>query len=155
MSSATVAHKSRCGCGKEVVKSLSPTDWKLIFEGKFISLDLSIGNCSFALPVSLLDTRRQGPMGGNVVPRRNLRRKSQGPTSEKRCISRMPLLHLPSLARNRSEVLGTDSIAIRRICATPSKLGFFSLQLLGSDIFLEKRHNLELLVNLAAAEIVA
>jgi hypothetical protein len=70
-------------CGKEVVKPLSPTDWKLIFEGKFISLDLSIGNWSFALQASLLDTRRQGPMDGNVVPRRNLRRKSKGPTGER------------------------------------------------------------------------
>jgi hypothetical protein len=44
---ATVAHKCCCGCGKEVVTPLSPTDWKLIFDGKFVSLDPSIGNWSF------------------------------------------------------------------------------------------------------------
>jgi hypothetical protein len=44
---ATVAHKCCCGCGKEVVTPLSPTDWKLIFDGKSISLDPSIGNWSF------------------------------------------------------------------------------------------------------------
>lgn len=44
---ATVAHKCCCGCGKEVVTPLSPTDWKLIFNGKTISLDPSIGNWSF------------------------------------------------------------------------------------------------------------
>jgi hypothetical protein len=44
---ATVAHKCCCGCGKEVVTPLSPTDWKLIFHGKCISLDPSIGNWSF------------------------------------------------------------------------------------------------------------
>ena len=43
---ATVAHKCCCGCGKEVVTPLSPTDWKLIFDGKSITLDPSIGNWS-------------------------------------------------------------------------------------------------------------
>ena len=45
---ATVVHKCCCGCGKEVVTPLSPTDWKLIFDGKTVSLDPSIGNWSFA-----------------------------------------------------------------------------------------------------------
>ena len=44
---ATVVHKCCCGCGKEVVTPLSPTDWKLIFDGKTISLDPSIGNWGF------------------------------------------------------------------------------------------------------------
>jgi hypothetical protein len=44
---ATVAHSCCCGCGKEVVTPLSPTDWKLIFDGKSVSLDPSIGNWSF------------------------------------------------------------------------------------------------------------
>lgn len=44
---ATIVHKCCCGCGKEVVTPLSPTDWKLIFDGKTISLDPSIGNWSF------------------------------------------------------------------------------------------------------------
>jgi len=44
---ATVAHKCCCGCGREVVTPLSPTDWKLIFDGKSVSLDPSIGNWSF------------------------------------------------------------------------------------------------------------
>ena len=48
MSFATVAHKCCCGCGKEVVTPLSPTDWKLIFDGKSITLEPSIGNWSFA-----------------------------------------------------------------------------------------------------------
>jgi len=45
---ATVVHKCCCGCGKEVVTPLSPTDWKLIFDGQSISLDPSIGNWNFA-----------------------------------------------------------------------------------------------------------
>ena len=44
---ATVAHRCCCGCGNEVVTPLSPTDWKLIFDGKTISLDPSIGNWGF------------------------------------------------------------------------------------------------------------
>ncbi len=45
---ATVAHKCCCGCGNEVITPLSPTDWKLIFDGQSISLHPSIGNWSFA-----------------------------------------------------------------------------------------------------------
>lgn len=45
---ATVMHKCCCGCGNEVVTPLSPTDWKLIFDGQSISLDPSIGNWSYA-----------------------------------------------------------------------------------------------------------
>ena len=44
---ATAVHKCACGCGREVVTPLSPTDWKLTYDGKTISLDPSIGNWSF------------------------------------------------------------------------------------------------------------
>ena len=45
---ATAAHKCCCGCGEEVITPLSPTDWKLIFDGQSISLEPSIGNWGFA-----------------------------------------------------------------------------------------------------------
>lgn len=44
---ATVVHKCACGCGREVVTPLSPTDWELIFDGQTISLDPSIGNWNY------------------------------------------------------------------------------------------------------------
>lgn len=40
-------HKCVCGCGNEVVTPLSPTDRKLIFDGKTVSLKPSIGNWNF------------------------------------------------------------------------------------------------------------
>jgi len=43
----TAVHKCCCGCGKEVVTPLSPTDWKLIYDGVSVSLSPSIGNWSF------------------------------------------------------------------------------------------------------------
>ncbi|MFA5393815.1 MAG: DUF6527 family protein [Candidatus Ratteibacteria bacterium] len=45
---STAIHKCCCGCGNEVVTPFSPTDWKLIFDGKTISLYPSIGNWNFA-----------------------------------------------------------------------------------------------------------
>jgi Family of unknown function (DUF6527) len=48
ISFATATHLCCCGCGEKVVTPLRPTDWKLIFDGKTISLDPSIGNWSFA-----------------------------------------------------------------------------------------------------------
>ncbi len=44
---ATVAHKCYCGCGREVVTPLSPTDWELTYDGESISLSPSIGNWGF------------------------------------------------------------------------------------------------------------
>jgi hypothetical protein len=44
---ATAVHKCACGCGNEVITPLSPTDWRLTFDGKTISLQPSIGNWNF------------------------------------------------------------------------------------------------------------
>ncbi len=41
---ATVLHKCCCGCGTEVVTPLSPTGWRLTFDGETVSLHPSIGN---------------------------------------------------------------------------------------------------------------
>nr|WKN38695.1 DUF6527 family protein [Tunicatimonas sp. TK19036] len=43
----TAIHRCVCGCGNEVVTPLSPTDWKLTFDGKTVSLNPSIGNWNF------------------------------------------------------------------------------------------------------------
>lgn len=45
---ATVMHLCLCGCGREVVTPLSPTDWKMTFDGESITLYPSIGNWSFS-----------------------------------------------------------------------------------------------------------
>lgn len=47
MTYATAVHLCCCGCGLEVVTPLSPTDWKLVFDGETVSLKPSIGNWSF------------------------------------------------------------------------------------------------------------
>jgi hypothetical protein len=44
---AIAVHKCCCGCGNEIVTPLSPTDWKLVYDGVSISLDPSIGNWGF------------------------------------------------------------------------------------------------------------
>jgi hypothetical protein len=44
---ATVAHLCACGCKAKVVTPLKPTDWKLTFDGKTISLHPSVGNWAF------------------------------------------------------------------------------------------------------------
>lgn len=43
----TAVHKCACGCGSKVVTPISPTDWKLTFDGKSVSLYPSIGNWNF------------------------------------------------------------------------------------------------------------
>ena len=44
---ATVAHLCACGCRTKVVTPIKPTDWKLTFDGKTVTLDPSVGNWSF------------------------------------------------------------------------------------------------------------
>jgi len=48
MTYATAVHKCCCGCEREVVTPLSPTGWRLTFDGKSVSLCPSIG--SWSLP---------------------------------------------------------------------------------------------------------
>jgi hypothetical protein len=43
----TAIHLCACGCGREVITPISPTDWKLTFDAETVSLDPSIGNWSF------------------------------------------------------------------------------------------------------------
>jgi len=43
----TAVHRCCCACGREVVTPLTPTDWKLIFDGETVSLYPSIGNWNF------------------------------------------------------------------------------------------------------------
>jgi hypothetical protein len=47
MDYGTVIHSCACGCGNQVNTPLSPTDWRLIYNGKFVSLKPSVGNWSF------------------------------------------------------------------------------------------------------------
>lgn len=42
-----VIHKCACGCGSEVNTPLTPTGWKMIYNGEAISLKPSVGNWSF------------------------------------------------------------------------------------------------------------
>jgi hypothetical protein len=44
---ATTIHRCCCGCSREVVAPLTPTDWRLIFDGESVTLDPSIGNWNF------------------------------------------------------------------------------------------------------------
>jgi hypothetical protein len=44
----TVVHLCCCGCGRQVVTPLSPTAWKLMFDGASVSLHPSTG--SWSLP---------------------------------------------------------------------------------------------------------
>ncbi len=40
----TVVHRCGCGCGRKIVTPLSPTAWKLTFDGLSVTLHPSVGN---------------------------------------------------------------------------------------------------------------
>lgn len=43
----TAVHSCICGCGNKVITPLTPTDWRLTFNGQSVSLYPSIGNWNF------------------------------------------------------------------------------------------------------------
>jgi hypothetical protein len=67
MSYAVVSHRCACGCGREVVTPLSPTDWKLMFDGETVSLDPSIGNWSFPCRSHYFIRRGRVQWAGNMA----------------------------------------------------------------------------------------
>lgn len=40
----TAIHSCCCGCGEEIVTPLTPTDWRMTYDGETVSLHPSIGN---------------------------------------------------------------------------------------------------------------
>lgn len=40
-------HLCACGCGSKVITPITPNHWKMIYDGKTVSLSPSIGNWSF------------------------------------------------------------------------------------------------------------
>ena len=48
MQYAICGHLCACGCGERVITPLSPTQWKLVYNGEAITLYPSIGNYAFA-----------------------------------------------------------------------------------------------------------
>lgn len=44
MEFASAAHSCCCGCGEEVVTPITPTDWRMTYDGETVSLWPSVGN---------------------------------------------------------------------------------------------------------------
>ena len=40
----SATHKCCCGCGAEIVTPLTPTDWRITYDGETVSLNPSVGN---------------------------------------------------------------------------------------------------------------
>ena len=64
---ATVVHDCLCGCGNKVVTPLSPTGWKMKFDGETISLDPSVGNWSFPCRSHYIIDRNRIIWAGNMT----------------------------------------------------------------------------------------
>lgn len=47
MEYSLVIHLCACGCGEKVATPLSPSDWKLYYNGELITLSPSVGNWDF------------------------------------------------------------------------------------------------------------
>jgi len=43
----SAVHNCICGCGNKVITPITPTDWRITFDGQSVSLYPSIGNWNF------------------------------------------------------------------------------------------------------------
>lgn len=91
-----VLHRCCCGCGNEVVTPLSPTDWKLTFDGQSVTLDPSIGNWSFECKShywieknEVIWARRWSRREIEIGRRQDARRKAEHYREEK-AVTRLP-----------------------------------------------------------------
>jgi hypothetical protein len=80
---ATASHLCCCGCRNKVVTPLHPTDWKLTFDGKTVSLSPSHRELEFPVPVSLLHRKQPHQMGLTMVRRENQRREGLRSSGER------------------------------------------------------------------------
>lgn len=63
-------HLCACGCGNQVVTPLSPTDWRLTFDGVSVSLDPSVGNWSLPCRSHYFIRRNKAVWAGNMSDER-------------------------------------------------------------------------------------
>lgn len=63
----TAAHLCACGCGNEVHTPISPTDWKMTYDGDSVSLNPSIGNWDFPCRSHYFITRGKVCWAGNFT----------------------------------------------------------------------------------------
>ena len=82
----TVVHECCCGCGEEVVTPVSPTDWRLTYDGKSISLYPSIGNWSFDCQ---LDKEEYREVGEKVVEEENREQKEAQPSYQGKAVFKL------------------------------------------------------------------
>jgi hypothetical protein len=64
----TVVHLCCCGCGRKVVTPLSPTAWKLTFDGVHITLHPSVGNWNLPCKSHYWIERNQVKWAGRWTP---------------------------------------------------------------------------------------
>lgn len=99
---ATIVHACLCGCGNCIVTPLSPTDWRMTYDGETISLLPSVGNWSFACQSHYWIVRNRVRWAGRMSPekiqagRDRDRRSKQAYYSEDRAATEDPAAPEPS-----------------------------------------------------------
>ena len=112
----TVVHLCCCGCGREVVTPLSPTDWQLTFDGETVSLHPSIGLPDLPLLSPQVIEEQQNHAGRPVE---NLNRPTGPPIGES---SRDIVIHAALALNSRQDENQPAFEAVRARQALPRTL---------------------------------
>jgi hypothetical protein len=113
---ASAAHNCACGCGRQVITPLSPTDWRMTYDGESVSLDPSIGNWSFQCRSHYYITRDRVKWSGEFSPEqvalvRELDRRAKSSYYETPPAPAAPVM--PSVPRQQQSVLARISAFLR------------------------------------------
>lgn len=93
---ATAAHLCLCGCRNEINTPLSPTDWRLTFDGISVSLHPSVANWRFECQSHYWIDRDRVEWAGRMAPelieagRARARRAKDEYFGESRAVPRIP-----------------------------------------------------------------
>lgn len=118
---ATVVHDCLCGCGSKVVTPLSPTGWKMTFDGETVSLDPSVGNWSFPCRSHYIIKRNRIIWAGSMT-REQIERGRQHERT-------LRDLHFGNSIETRVDVLAEQPVEAE--AASPTKKRSFWRMLLG------------------------
>jgi len=95
----TAVHKCCCGCGREVVTPLSPTAWRLIFDGKTVSLYPSVGNWNLACRSHYFITKNKVAWAPKWTDKQIARGRAREARAREKYYADTDTAHAPSISR--------------------------------------------------------
>lgn len=106
MEFASAMHRCMCGCGESVITPLTPTDWRMTYDGETMSLAPSVGNWSMACQSHYWLDRGRVRWSGRWTPEQVAAGRARDRLAKARAFGESPepnYATLPELQQKRRE----------------------------------------------------